>query len=163
MDTLNGPKGFEARTTAIDGVLLQALKEIDTEGGPVLHMLRADSPLFQGFGEIYFSVTLPGAVKAWKRHRLQTQHFAVPSGRIEVVIYDPRPDSLTRGRVASFMLGRPGHYALLRIPPGLWYGFAGRHTEASVLANCADIPHAPDESERLPMNSPEIPYTWGTK
>ena len=151
MDALNAP---------IEGILLWDLKEIDTAGGPVLHMLRADSPLYRGFGEIYFSEVSPGAVKAWKRHRLQTQHFAVPAGLIDIVVYDPREDSPSRGTIARFRLGRPGHYRLLRIPPGLWYGFRGAASGPSLLANCADIPHDPEESERLPMDSPLIPYRW---
>ena len=66
----------------IIGVCFQPLKIIDTPGGPVLHMLRPDSPLRPGagtadgelhLGEVYFSEVLPGAVKAWKRHRRQTQ------------------------------------------------------------------------------------------
>ena len=146
--------------TAIHGVFVQELAQIGTEGGPVLHMLRSDNPLFRTFGEIYFSVALPGAVKAWKLHRLQTQHFAVPSGLIEVVIFDCREDSPTRGKVESFLLGRPDHYRLLRVPPLVWYGFAARSDTPGILANCADMPHSPGESERLPADSPLIPYSW---
>ena len=162
-----GIKGGESglpggiQLTAIKGVLIQPLREIATEGGPVLHMLRADSPLYQGFGEVYFSVVQPGAVKAWKRHRLQTQHFAAPAGLIEVVIYDDREHSPSRGVVESHLLGRPDQYRLLRIPPLLWYGFTARGSAPGLLANCADIPHSPDESERLPADSPLIPYAWG--
>lgn len=156
-----GAIGQGVTKTAIEGVLIQELAQIDTAGGPVLHMLRGDGPLFRGFGEIYFSEVMPGAVKAWKRHRLQTQHFAAPGGLIEVVIYDDREHSPTRGVVESHLLGRPDHYRLLRIPPLLWYGFTARGDTPGLLANCADIPHSPDESERLPMDSPLIPYAWG--
>jgi dTDP-4-dehydrorhamnose 3,5-epimerase len=121
-------------------------------------MIRRDSPLFSGFGEIYFSLVEPGAVKAWKRHRRQTQLFAVPHGLVEVVVHDAREDSPSRGRTASFLLGRKGHYKLLRIPPGLWYGFACRGAETAVLANCADLPHDPGEAERLPPDSGRIPW-----
>lgn len=145
--------------TSISGVSLRSLAEIDTPGGPVLHMLRADSPEFFSFGEVYFSVVEPGAVKAWKRHSRQTQHFAVPSGLMEIVVYDPRKGSPSYGLVESFLLGRPGRYSLLRIPPGLWYGFACRSMQSALLANCADVPYDPEESERLPQDSPEIPFS----
>jgi dTDP-4-dehydrorhamnose 3,5-epimerase and related enzymes len=158
MDRLNG-RGT-ASATGIEGVWVQKLAEIDTEGGPVLHMLRADDSLYRKFGEIYFSVVLPGAVKAWKYHRLQTQNFAVPWGILEVIIYDDRENSPSRGTIKSFMLGRPDHYRLLHIPPGLWYGFCCRSEETAILANCADIPHSPGESVRIPKSSPLIPYTW---
>ena len=148
------------KATSIDGVCFQELAQIATEGGPVLHMMRSDSPLFQGFGEVYFSEVLPGAVKAWKLHRLQTQHFAVPVGLIEVVVYDSREDSPSRGKIESFLLGRPDHYRLLRVPPLVWYGFTAKGDSPGIMANCADLPHSPGESDRIPADSPLIPYSW---
>ena len=56
----------------IDGVVLTPLKQIFDERGKVMHMLRQDSPSFQHFGEIYFSCTYPGVVKAWHLHREMT-------------------------------------------------------------------------------------------
>ena len=103
----------------IAGATLTPLKVIDTQGGPVLHMLRADSPAFRAFGEVYFSEVEPGAVKAWKRHKRMTQNFAAPVGRLRVVLYDARPDSPTRGTLAVREPGRPDAYALLTIPPGV--------------------------------------------
>ena len=72
----------------VEGVIVQQLKQIEDERGKVMHMLRADSPFFMGFGEIYFSIINPGAVKAWKRHLKVTQHLAVPVGKIRLVIFD---------------------------------------------------------------------------
>lgn len=158
MAVLNIPA--EAHPGAIEGVWTHDLSVIDTAGGPVLHMLRADSPLFRNFGEIYFSVVLPGAVKAWKRHSQQSQNFAAPSGLVEVVIYDPRTLSSTRGALESYIIGRPDNYMLLHIPPGVWYGFAGRSKHPSILANCVDIPHMPGDSATLDFDDPAIPYVW---
>lgn len=158
MAVLTIPTG--AHPGAIQGVWTHDLSVIDAVGGPVLHMLRADSPLFRDFGEIYFSVVLPGAVKAWKSHSRQSQNFAAPCGLVEVVVYDPRPDSPTRGAVERFIMGRPDNYMLLHIPPGVWYGFAGRSESASILANCVDIPHMPGDALILDVNDPGIPYVW---
>ena len=149
-----------AQDVGIAGALLHPLKVIPTEGGPVLHMLRPDAPLFMGFGELYFSEVLPGAVKAWKRHTRQTQHFAVPSGLLKIVMYDDRPDSETRGVLCELALGRPEHYGLLRIPVNVWYGFTAMGDAPALICNCADIPHDPTEGQRLPFNDPSIPYQW---
>lgn len=153
-----------AQDVGIAGALLQQLKIILAEGGPVLHMLRPDSPLLpdfsKGFGEIYFSEVLPGHVKAWKRHTRQTQHFAVPSGLLKIVLYDDRPDSETRGVLCELALGRPEHYGLLRIPVNVWYGFTAMGDGPALICNCADIPHDPAEGQRLPADDPSIPYTW---
>ena len=77
----------------IDGVSFQPLKVITTPGGPVMHMLRPDSPLRPHaetadgelhLGEVYFSEVLPGAIKAWKCHRRQTQYYTVPLSLIHI-------------------------------------------------------------------------------
>lgn len=146
-----------------DGVVLQPLKVIEDERGAVMHMLRADSPLFCRFGEVYFSEVNPGIVKAWKRHSRMTQHFAVPVGRIRFVLYDDRTGSPTKGILSEIELGRPDAYRLLIIPPGIWYGFTGLADRPSIVANCADLPHDPQESENREQGSALIPYDWNRR
>jgi len=145
---------------AFDGVELVELQQIETEGGSVLHMLRSDSPLFRKFGEVYFSEVYSGVVKAWKRHKEMTQHFAVPVGKIRVVLFDDREGSKTRGKVCEYVLGRPDNYALLRIPPMLWYGFKCISESPAIVANCTDLPHVPAESERALPDDPQFFYDW---
>jgi dTDP-4-dehydrorhamnose 3,5-epimerase len=154
----------QAENTGIDGALFLPLRIVPANGGPVLHFLRRDSPLLpdfaKGFGEVYFSEAEPGAVKAWKRHRLQTQLFAVPSGRAKIVLCDGREKSPTAGKILECFLGRPDHYGLLRIPCGVWYGFAALGRRTALICNCVNIPHDPAEGERLPPDDPAIPYDW---
>ena len=142
------------------GVVIQPLKQMVDERGAVLHMLRCDSPLFTRFGEIYFSLVLPGVVKAWKRHQRMTQHFSVPMGKIRLVLYDDRAGGASRGRLEEHTLGRPDHYALIRIPPLVWYGFQGMADQPCLVANCTDLIHDPAEVENLPASSPIFPYSW---
>lgn len=144
----------------IQGVIVTELRQIGDERGSVLHMLRCDAPEFNRFGECYFSEVYPGAVKAWKRHRAQTQNLAVPVGRIRLVIYDDREGSMTRGAVQGLELGRPDAYRRLSVPPGLWYGFACIGTAPALLANCTDRPHDPADSEVRPPDDTAIPYSW---
>lgn len=145
---------------AIEGVALQDLDVIPTPGGPVLRMLRPASPLFTRIGEVYFSEVEPGRVKAWKCHTRQTQHFAVPAGRLKVVLYDDRQDSPTRYTLAVHTLGRPDNYRLLRIPPLVWYGFTPLGDVPALICNCPDIPHDPAESLRREADASDIPYHW---
>ncbi len=143
----------------IDGVHIQELKQIVDERGKVMHMLRADSPAFTKFGEIYFSKVNPGMVKAWKRHFKMTQHLAVPCGEISLVMYDDRENSPTREALDIISFGEDD-YRLVSIPPLLWYGFKGVSTQASLIANCADMPHDPEEVERIKPDDKRIPYIW---
>ena len=141
---------------SIAGVRLATLRVIADERGAVLHMLRADAGDFTGFGECYFSEVNAGAFKAWKRHRLQGQNLAVPQGRVRFVIFDDRAGSATRGQLNVFELGRPDAYARLHIPPLLWYGFHGLGGAASLVANCADRPHDPEDNELASLEQPSF-------
>jgi dTDP-4-dehydrorhamnose 3,5-epimerase len=146
----------------IEGVLLEPLRQIPDERGKVMHMLRADSPIFTKFGEIYFSTVFPGVIKAWKRHRLMTQNYAVPVGSVKVVIYDDRPGSSTEGEVQEIVMGED-NYCLLRIPPFVWSGFQGVSEGPALVANCPDIPHDPGEVDKLDPDDPSIPYDWDSR
>lgn len=143
----------------IDGVVIQTLKQIEDERGKVMHMLRSDSPLFERFGEIYFSIVNPGAVKAWKLHQKMTLNLAVPVGEIKLVLYDNRSDSSTKGKVQEFIVGE-NNYCLIRIPPMIWNGFQGIASYQSVIANCATLPHDSSEVIRMAPLDNCIPYNW---
>lgn len=147
-------------TGPIDGVAFDELRQICDERGAVLHMMRNDSPGFSRFGECYFSEVLPGAIKAWKRHYVQTQNFAVPVGRMRVVIFDDREGSKTQNYIQVLELGRPDAYFRLKVPCGLWYGFSCISTVPALMANFTDLPHDQKESEVRAVNDPAIPYRW---
>jgi hypothetical protein len=55
------------------------------------------------------------------------------------------------------------NYALVTIPPGIWNGFKGEGTGAAMVANCATIPHDPDEIDRMDPFTDEVPYDWDLK
>lgn len=151
-------------TTAasIDGVAVRPLRRIPDERGAVMHMLRVDEPHFETFGEIYFSMVYPGVVKGWHLHHRMTLNYAVVTGMIKLVLYDERPGSATRGRLMEVFVGEH-NYALVTVPPGIWNGFKGIGPSAAIVANCATLPHDPDEIERLDPHSGRIPYRWDLK
>ncbi|MGI8751476.1 MAG: dTDP-4-dehydrorhamnose 3,5-epimerase family protein [Acidimicrobiales bacterium] len=148
--------------SGIDGLMLTSLRRIPDERGAVLHMLRDDSPTFDRFGEIYFSIVYPGAIKGWHLHREMTLNYAVPVGMIKLVCYDDREGSPTRGNLSEIHLGEL-QYSLVTIPPLVWNGFKGEGTTASVVANCATMHHHPDEIERLDPFTTRIPYDWALR
>ncbi len=143
----------------IDGVIITPLKRIGDERGMVLHMLRRDWDIFEDFGEIYFSTVNPGVIKGWKRHFRMIQNFAVPTGNAKFVLYDDRDDSPTRGEVQEVALGED-NYVLLTLPAMIWYGFASTEDAPVLIANCASIPHNPEETEGKDLSDPAIPYDW---
>ncbi|OGF14530.1 MAG: dTDP-4-dehydrorhamnose 3,5-epimerase [Candidatus Eisenbacteria bacterium RBG_16_71_46] len=146
----------------IDGVVVQPLKQMLDERGKVMHMLRASDPWYVGFGEIYFSLVYPGVVKGWHLHKRMVLNYAVPHGRIKMVLFDDREGSATRGELMELFLG-PDHYALVQVPALVWNGFKGVGTEPALVANCASLPHDPDEIVRLDPFENHIPYDWALR
>jgi dTDP-4-dehydrorhamnose 3,5-epimerase len=146
----------------IDGVVITPLRQFADERGKVMHMLRCDTKEFQQFGEIYFSCVYPGAIKGWHIHKKMILNYAVPHGNIKFVLYDDREDSPTRGELQEIFLG-PDNYMLVTVPPLVWNGFKGIGQEMAIVANCASIPHDPEEIERLDPFDKSIPYDWGIK
>lgn len=157
MGTIN--TSLNTETTLIDGVFVRGLRVIPDERGKVMHMLRANAPHFTKFGEVYFSVINPGVVKGWKQHKKMTQNFAVPVGQMELVLFDARPDSKTKGKIVELSIGE-SNYCLVTIPPGIIYSFKGASSVPVLLVNCADLPHDPEESLVFDLKSTDIPYNW---
>jgi dTDP-4-dehydrorhamnose 3,5-epimerase len=143
----------------IDGITVSPLQQITGEKGKVMHMLSTKSPAYSKFGEVYFSITHPGAVKAWYQHKEMVLNFAAISGEIKVVLYDERPSSLTCGQIDEIFIS-PENYMLVTVPPKIWYGFKALGPETAILANCASIPHDPLEIVRLSPTDSSIPYSW---
>ncbi len=146
----------------IDGVEVRPLRQILDERGKIMHMLRREDPWFLQFGEIYFSVVYPGVVKGWHLHKLMTLNYAVVSGTIKLVLYDDREGSPTRSQLQELFLG-PDNYQLVTIPPLVWNGFKGVGSHVAIVANCATLPHDPEEIVRMdPFDNP-VPYDWGLR
>lgn len=146
----------------IEGVKITPLRQILDERGKVMHMLKVGDPAFQQFGEIYFSCVHPGAIKGWHIHKEMTLNYAVPHGNIKFVLYDERPNSSTHGEIQEIFMG-PDNYCLVTVPTMVWNGFKGIGKEMAVVANCATIPHSPDEIDRRDPFDPSIPYDWAIK
>ena len=146
----------------IEGVIIVPLRQIIDERGKVMHMLKATDPHFKEFGEIYFSLIHPGVIKGWHLHKKMVINYAVVTGKIKLVLYDDRDDSPTKGEMQEIFMGRE-NYKLVTIPPMVWNGFKGVGIEPAIVANCATIPHDPDEIERMDPFNNKIPYDWELK
>lgn len=143
----------------IEGVRITPLRQICDERGAILHMLRCDDPEFTRFGEIYFSLIYPGAVKAWHLHTRMTLNYAVVRGMIKLVLYDGREGSASQGQVQEIYLGER-NYVRVRIPPGVHNGFKAVGGAPALVANCSDLPHDAAEIQRFDPHHSPIPYRW---
>ena len=147
----------------IQDLKVTPLRIIEDDRGSVMHMLRLDDPHFEKFGEIYFSTTRPNMIKAWKRHKRMILNVAAPVGRIRLVVYDARTESASYKKVDEFILGPSDRYELITIPPMIWFGFQNIGPTDALLANCATIPHEPDEAEQRELNDMPLKFDWSIK
>lgn len=143
----------------IDGVKVKPLKKICDERGMIMHMLRCDDPDFEQFGEIYFSTAYPSVIKGWHEHRKQIQNYAVIQGMIKLVLYDNRQDSPTHKELMEIFIGED-NYQLVRIPIGVINGFKAIGNKTAIVANCATLPHEPDEMIHYDPLGGKVPYKW---
>ena len=88
-----------------------------------------------------------------------TLNYTVVSGMIKLVLYDDRPESNTRGQLQEIFMGTDNH-VLVKIPPLIWNGFKGIGLTSAIVANCATIPHDPNEIVRKDPDTDDIPYDW---
>jgi dTDP-4-dehydrorhamnose 3,5-epimerase len=138
----------------VDQILITPLKRIALAGGDVLHAMKRDDPGYVDFGEAYFSIVENYTIKAWKRHLRMTLNFIVPVGIVHFVFIDDL------GCIREELVGAD-NYVRLTIPPQIWFGFRGKTPPYSLLMNIADIPHDPDEIERMSVN--EFKFNWDGK
>jgi len=146
----------------IDGVKVVPKRRITDERGKIMHMLKSTDEEFLDFGEIYFSGGYPGVVKAWHIHKEMTLNNCCIVGMIKLVLYDGRPDSPTRGHLMECFIGEDNH-CLVQIPHGITNGYKAYGDKLALLANCATMPHDPDELIYIDPFDNDIPYDWSLK
>lgn len=134
------------------GIILSPLKILPTVGGDVMHALKSSESCFTSFGEAYFSLVTPNAVKAWKRHNSMTMNLVVPFGHVRFVFTKDNSNFIVQE------LG-PSSYSRLTVPPGVWFGFKGIASQQSIILNVASVEHDPMESDRCDVSS--FKYNWG--
>ena len=145
----------------IDGVQVRTAKVIPDERGRLGEIMRCDDPWFEKFGQVYFTTTYPGVVKAWHYHEKQTDHFYVIRGLVKVGLHDARQDSPTHGEVNELYLGEhcPG---LVKIPPGVQHGWMCISDVEAHIVNIVTEPfnyEQPDEYRTHPHVN-DIPFDW---
>jgi len=63
------------------------------------------------------------------------------------------------GEISEVTLSRHNHQRLT-VPPMIWMGFKGVEKELNMLLDVSDIPHDPDEIDRIDAYNNHINYVW---
>ena len=112
----------------------------------------------------YGITILPGRIKGWGMHQVQTDRYYVARGSLRVVLFDGREASPSAGRFAqiNFTVRTPG---LLKIPPGVWHADENWGDDEALIVNFptrAYDPAAPDKY-RIDPHAGVIPFDWSTR
>ena len=127
-------------------IKIKALKQINVEGGNVLHALKASEEEFYGFEEAYFSTIEINKIKAWKRHLRMTMNLIVPVGEVQFNFY-----SQEKKLLSNTIIGER-NYSRITVPPMTWFGFRGLASSTSYILNISNKFHDPSEVERKPLS-----------
>ena len=111
----------------------------------------------------YIFTIRPGMVKGWGLHKLHEDRYFVISGELELILYDPRPESSTCGKICKVYLSgtRP---RLVNVPRNVWHADRNIGTVDATVVNFPTIPydHTNPDKYRLPLDTDLIPYDFGT-
>lgn len=109
-----------------------------------------------------YSFTIePGVVKGWGLHKLHQDRYFVVEGAMELVMFDPRPESSTYGKICRMVLSadRP---RIVNVPKFVWHA---DHNFTTQPMRCVSFPTTPYDHQnpdkyRLPIDSPLIPFRF---
>lgn len=148
----------------IEGVKEKNLTLHSDDRGYFAEILRDDDKLLSRFGQASITKTYSGVIKAFHWHKKQDDIWFCISGNIQIVLYDRRPRSKTKGETSVFYLGNDNP-KIVYIPKGVAHGYRVLGEKAAALVYFTTQSYkaeSPDE-ERIPFDDPEINFDWQTK
>mgnify|MGYP001595221005 FL=1 len=92
-------------SNAIEGVKIKSLKINEDSRGNFREILRESEGLIADIKQISMSRTKPSVIKAFHWHKYQDDIFCAVSGNFQVVLYDGRQNSSTKGRTQVVLMG----------------------------------------------------------
>ena len=109
----------------------------------------------------YIFTIRPGIIKGWGMHKAHEDRYFLLSGEMEVILYDDRKNSPTKGLVSKIYLTEKNR-RLMNIPIGVWHADRNIGTTDVVVANFPTIfyDHKSPDKFRLPLNTKKIPYKF---
>ena len=125
----------------IHDVKISPLNIISDDRGKVMHMLRADNPVFKNFGEIYLNHIRKNKKKAdWIFHKRCQCLITATDGKVNFIF----KKNLNKKKVITLESKKN---QLLTIPPKTWFRFECKTDKATFL-NLIDRIHDPKETIR---------------
>ncbi|MBT2686894.1 dTDP-4-dehydrorhamnose 3,5-epimerase family protein [Bacillus sp. ISL-47] len=149
----------------IDGVRTKKLFKHCDDRGFFAELIRDDEPHFLSkFGQASWSMSYPGVIKAFHYHEKQDDLWFFPSGNAQVVLFDLREDSPTKGETNVYYMGEENPILLL-IPKGVAHGYRvlGEKPAVIIYFTTESYKNEEPDEKRIAWDDPLINFEWVTK
>ena len=105
----------------------------------------------------------PGYVKGWGLHEHHEDRYFLLFGEAKLVLFDPRPGSATEGEICEIYLSELDR-RILNIPKYVWHAEQNIGDRDAVVLDFPTEPyeHTNPDKHRLPIDTPLIPYSFGS-
>lgn len=146
----------------IVGVQVRELRWRPDARGSILECWRESWGMHDGCRQVYLSETLPGVVKAFHAHALQTDVFVCVAGRVLLVLYDDRELSPTRCVTMEVVLSPDRGPCAVSIPPGVVHGWKAISDTPAIVLNAVSREYDGSDEYRRPPDqpAPDVFYHW---
>jgi len=148
----------------IKGVKIKQIKRHFDDRGFFSEIVKFGEEIFKEIKQTSYTETYPSVIKAFHWHKKQYDIWFPVKGNIQIVLYDLRKDSPTKGETQVIYAGQDDPQAVL-IPPGVAHGYRVLGNEkAGLFYHTSEVynPEDPDE-QRIPFDDKKIGFNWRTK
>jgi dTDP-4-dehydrorhamnose 3,5-epimerase len=148
----------------IEGVAIKKVKANQDDRGFFAEIVKAGEETYHEIRQTSYSETYPGVIKAFHWHKRQWDIWCVVKGMAQVVLYDLREDSSTKGKTEVLYVGEKD-LQVIAIPPGVAHGYRVLSpTPMGILYHTSEAydPKNPDEG-RIAFDDPKIGFNWETR
>lgn len=110
---------------------------------------------------VYTFTIRPKVVKGWNLHRRHEDRYAILQGEMELVLFDPRPESPTYREVCRIVLSERDR-CIVNVPIDVWHADHNIGDRDVVVVNFPTIQydHTAPDKWRLPIDTPLIPHKF---
>lgn len=149
---------------SIEDVIFKKIIKHCDDRGFFAEVVRDDEHLLSHFGQLSWSTSYPGVIKAFHYHKEQDDLWFFPSGNVQVVLYDLREHSVTKGETNVYYMGENNPSVLL-IPKGIAHGYRvlGEKPATVVYCTTKSYNHSQPDEQRIPWDDKSIGFDWTTK
>lgn len=148
----------------IQNVKIKKLVLHNDDRGFFSELVKQGEETFARIAQTNYTETYSGVIKAFHWHRYQDDIWFCSKGSIQVVLYDRRVRSKTKGKTQVIYMGEKNSI-LLFIPRGVAHGYRVLGNKTAGVFYHVTKPYNPEkpDEERINFNDKEIGFDWKTK